>query len=192
MLGLGKNVTITQDNLPAVQKALKALTSNVLYVGVPDSTATRPPDSTIKGLRPTKLNAPKKGDDQDPITNAWIAYIQNNGSPANNIPARPFMTLGVKDAQAMINQRMKRLGQLALEGDTDILQGFHALGLAVVSSIKARMVAGPWQPLAVRTVMARIHARTAPAKGWVFLKHMTPLIDTGRLLNSITYVVRSK
>jgi hypothetical protein len=171
-------VKVVRDNLPMVVAALETLSSNVLYVGVPDANATRPPDP----------QDPNKA----PINNAQLAYIHNAGSPARNIPARPFMTLGIQDARDLIQTRMKRLGMLALSGDLDIDKGFHALGLAVVSKVRARLVAGPWQPLAVRTVMERMRRRKGPNTGWKFLKHMTPLIDTSRMLQSITYVIRGK
>jgi hypothetical protein len=173
-----KNVKITQDNWPLVQQALDRLTRNKLYVGFPDSTTDRPADA----------------DGKEEPTNAQIGYWMNFGVPASNIPARPFMTLGVASVQDAIVKRMGVLGMLALAGDHEgVDKGFAALGLFVVSGIRKKLRDGPWQPLSPRTVMARIHARTSvKAEGWVFLKYMTPLIDTSAMLKAITYVVRNK
>ena len=175
--GKWKAVSVKVDNLQNMLKAVDHLTKNAIYVGVPDSKATRTPDP----------------DDEpgEEINNAQLAYIHNNGSPARNIPARPFMTLGVQDAQPQIVATMKKLGTLALEGKTDeVDKGMNALGLYVSSTVQKRLRAGPWVPLKVRTVMARWKQRKGPYTGWGFLKHMTPLINTGRLLKSITYVIR--
>ncbi len=179
-------VQVKVDNLQQMLRAVDKLTKKKLYVGVPNTTATRTPDP----------------DDEpgEPINNAQIAYIQNFGSPARNIPARPFMTLGVKDAQEVIVQRMKKLGQIALDGDVDgVEKGLAALGLTVAYAVQNRLREGPWIPLSPKTVMARMRRRQAVAKklakgkaGWLFLKYMTPLIDTSKLIKSITYVIRDK
>ena len=177
-------VALKVDNLADMLKAVDTLTKKRLYVGVPDSAATRPPDPD--------------DDKGEPINNAQLAYIHNFGSPAANIPARPFMTLGMNDATPIIKQRMQRLGQIALLGKSeDVEKGLNALGLTVAATVQERLRKGPWVPLSPKTVIARMRARVSVRKkleagtaGFLFLKYMTPLIDTSKLIKAITYVIR--
>jgi hypothetical protein len=175
-----KSLSVKIDNVAAMLHAVDTLTSQKLYVGVPNTTATRPPDP----------------DDEpgEPINNAQLAYIHNFGSPARNIPARPFMTLGVKDAQPQIEKTLFKLGQLALRGDAEsVIKGFNALGLIVASMIQKRLIAGPWVPLSEKTVEAKARRRKKrPITPAILDKYRKPLIDTSRLVKSITYVLRGK
>jgi phage gpG-like protein len=163
-------VTVKNDNVAEVIHNINLLSRKRLYVGIPDKTASRPPDpGQVAGLN-----------------NATIGFIQNMGSPRRNIPARPFLTLGVFDAKALVIDRMKAISIKSINGEKDALEkGFHALGLAVVSIVRKRMTAGPWFPLSPGTIADRRRRRKNGMAG------TKPLIDTGRLRQAITYVIRS-
>jgi hypothetical protein len=62
-----------------VIEAISQLSNKDVLVGIPDS-------------------APERTD--TPITNAQIGYVMETGSPAHNVPARPFLVPGVADVQS--------------------------------------------------------------------------------------------
>lgn len=178
-------VRITKDKMPQLQKLIKETADLRVLVGVPADKASRPGE---------KLN------------NAEIAYIHNFGAPDANIPQREFMAPGVKAVLPAITDRLRAAAKAALDGKTDkYVQGLHAVGLLVQASIKKTIVANIPPPLAASTVAVRIARRKSatwrnkrralvaaniaagkPPGAGIF----TALIDTGALLNSITYVIR--
>jgi hypothetical protein len=161
------SVKLVKDNLPALGLSMKLLKRTDVLVGIPEDTAPRDLDPGAA-----------------PINNATIAYIQDTGSPAANIPARPFMNPGIQDAKAPIIARMKGIGEAALNGQAlAILKGFYAVGLLASTAIKKRIVSGPFAPLKPATIAARErHGRTGDK----------PLIDTSQMLKAVNYIVREK
>jgi phage gpG-like protein len=122
--------------------------------------------------------------DSNEPSNAMLAYIHDNGSPAQNIPARPFMRPGIESAKGAIEAVMKLGAKKALDGDeTAVVVSLHQAGLIAQRSIRARINEGIDPPLAESTLRAR--ARKG-AKG------TKPLIRTGQLRNSINYVIVEK
>lgn len=153
------------DNSKVLDAAIKALTSREVLVGVPD----------------TKAGRRKK---KEPINNAALAYIHDKGSPSQNIPPRPFMGPGVQAAKVSITKRMENTGKAALRGDKAAVEkGLNAVGLVAVSGIRGKITSGPFTPLKPATIAARKRRGRTGDK---------PLIDTGQLRNSISYVIRNK
>lgn len=150
-------LVMTKDNVPALRKALKYLIDNDVLVGVPQSRTQR-----------------KSGT----ITNAALAYIHNTGSPARNIPARPFMEPGIKNATERISQLMRQVANAALKGNQPaVRRGLESVGLVAQNSIRSKINEGIPPPLK--------HPRPGKSRD-------KPLIDTGQMRNSITYVIRRK
>ena len=159
------SIKIVKDGVAALQNRLKELTKDKVFVGVPDGGGSR---------------------DDGKMTNAQLAYIHEFGSPANNIPARPFLTAGIQAGKDSILVHMKK-------ASTDILAGkdgqasLNKAGLAGQAAVKKYIVAGEgFSPLKAQTLKRREAARKSGVAG------SKPLIDTGQLLNSITYVIRQK
>lgn len=144
-------------------KAVHALVKKEVLVGVPEEHADRK----------------KEG-----ITNATLAYIHDTGSPAANIPARPFLNPGIQQVKDRIIVRLKQIGQKTLRGNlSSVEEGLNAVGLIAVNSIRAKITSGPFSPLAPSTIRARLRrGRTG----------IRPLVDTGQLRNAINYVLRNK
>ncbi|MDE2403053.1 MAG: hypothetical protein KGL90_15460 [Burkholderiales bacterium] len=132
------------------------------------------------------VGVPAQSTDRDggPINNATLAYIHENGSPKANIPARPFLVPGVKSVQDKVTSRLKKAADAALDGKPKLIdQQLHAAGLIAESSVKNTINAGIDPALADSTIAARNRrGRTGTV----------PLIDTGKLRNSITHVIRKK
>jgi hypothetical protein len=114
--------------------------------------------------------------------NALLGYVHEYGSPAQNIPARPFLHPGINNARAGIERHMKKAAQLALLGKSDEVTGeLEKVGLIAMVSVQRKINAGPFEPLKPATLAARRRRGRTGTK---------PLIDTTQLERSITYVVR--
>jgi hypothetical protein len=156
----------TKSNTAQFRKALEGLLKREVLVGIPASNAARDPE-------PGETTA---------ATNALIGYVMEYGSPAKNIPARPFLHPGIADAREGIVVHFKKAAQLALaEKPEEISQELEKVGLIAQASVQKKIVEGPFEPLAPATLAARrARGRTGTA----------PLNDTGQLRRAITYVVR--
>lgn len=175
---------IKADKLAAVLKSIAGLTKNTVLVGVPDSTTDR------------------SDDDHGPMNNATIGYIQEHGSPAANIPARPHLMPGIENAQDKITARMKKASQAALDGRKDkTIEQLEKAGMVARDSVKNMITDGDFEPLAEATLRARARRGRKGAKAELASRaagnapdnrNARPLIDTGQYRNSITYVVRKK
>jgi hypothetical protein len=178
----------TVDRLDDVLKSITSLVQQEILVGVPDSTAGR------------------KDDDQ-PISNAEIGYIQENGSPANNIPARPHLVPGVEGAQAKFTPQLEKGVQAALDGEMgQVASRLNAAGLIAQTAVRNKIDSGPFVPLSPLTLLARMHRQGGGTVTGKTLGELgafvgpvdqravrsKPLIDTGQYRNSITYVVKKK
>ncbi len=186
---------IKQDKLAAILKGLKGLSQRDVLVGVPDDKTDR------------------KG---EPITNATIGYINEHGSPAANIPARPHLIPGIDDAKDDITKYLKKAAVSALDGKTDkVTAALDAAGTKARDSVKNKITDGAFEPLKPATIANRFRQRQndtmrdaekeyleliasgAQAAGFSLSEieasaGIRPLVNTGQYRNSITYVIRKK
>lgn len=176
-MALKISVSIERDNVALIAKSLQRLTLDRVLVGVPGEKSDRQPDDEGGG----------------PVTNAGLAYIHDNGSPEQNIPARPFMAPGVAAAREQIIGRMRAGALKALDGNADAVEKVqHSVGMIAMRAIQKRITDGPFAPLAPLTVKRRMARALKTGKlkfGPVILR---PLIDTGQLRRAINYVIRRK
>jgi hypothetical protein len=175
------------DNYDKITKALERLAGTHVMVGIPAANDHR--------------------SDSAP-SNATLGYIHEVGSPANNIPARPFLVPGVRSSEREWTKYMVQAGQAAFRGDEGVLdRALNAAGQTAVTAVKKTIVAGIPPPLKPGTVAARArhkgdaafnqayrqwHANYRPGHTEVTSGGVTPLIDTAQLINSITYVVKKR
>lgn len=153
--------------LPGLKSRVEELTKSQVLVGVPREDTTR-----------------KSNEKKGPMNNATLAYIHDKGSPAANIPARPFMVPGIKAVQPRVAQVLKTGAQAVLQGaPSGMPNALHKAGLIAQASIRGKINEGIPPPLAPSTLAAR---RRRGRKG------EKPLVDTGQLRNSINYVIRTK
>ena len=145
-----------------IDRSVSKLLRQKVYVGVPASSMSS--DSKV--------------------SNAVIAYVQDQGDEALHIPARPFLEPGVRDAAPKIATAMEQAAAAAIRNDASgVDRGLNAVGLVCQAAVKARMVAGPFAPLAPATIYSRQHRTELPTKS------TAPLLDTRSLFNAVTYVV---
>lgn len=160
-------------------KNLTELTKKQILVGVSEDESAR------------------KNPDQE--GNATIAYIHDNGSPLRRIPARPFMEPGIRNAQDAINLELTVVAKAQLESNKEKVDLYlNRVGLVAQNSIRKVITDGEgFTPLKRGTKLERLKRRKSYAK-WSeekkerYMGSMKPLIDTGQLRNSITYVVVDK
>ncbi len=175
---------IVKDSVPKLFKALSSFPRMDVLVGVPEENAER-----------------KSPDDKHPINNAALAYIHNYGAPEAGIPQREFMRPGILAVKPQIIKYFKLAGDAGLKGDTAKVERYMtAVGLICQNSIRATIQAGLDPALAESTLKAR--ARLANRKKGIAISKgarkqlttgeisTTPLIVTGGLLKSLTYVLR--
>lgn len=122
--------------------------------------------------------APSRED--EPVTNAELAYIHSKGAPMHNIPARPFMEPSIEKNRDAIARLQGKIIKSALEGKAIAVQAeTKKLGLYVSSEAKKYFTAeNGWAPNAPSTISAKGSDK--------------PLIDTSNLRNAITYVLEGK
>lgn len=160
-------LTVTADFTKQFNDVVARFKKDAVLVGIPEA----------KGPR----------EDGAPINNATLLAINNFGSPANNIPPRPVMDIGIKKAQAPIAEQFKLAAQNALtKGVAALEQYYERVGIIASQTIKKVIndqegFPGP----AESTLKARKYIGTKGFKG------IKSLIVTGQMRNAITYVVRS-
>lgn len=163
---MGVEIVTTVDKIGKVAKAMNFMMENEVYVGISDETTTR-----------------EKG---EPVTNAELLYIHTNGSPVNNIPARPVIEPAIKDDKERLSEMMESAFLTAEKGDTE-----EALRKLKLAGMRAQNVCRAWfvNPKNGWTPNSPGVAARKRAKGSTNPK---PLIDTGELRKSITYFVKRR
>lgn len=156
------NVRIIRDDVNNVITNIQAMVGKRVLIGIPGENAGR---------------------NDGPITNAALGYIHENGSPAQNIPARPFLVPGVEEAAPKAIDALQKFAAQALIDSSAVEKGLNAAGLIAQAAVKNRIRNSVgFAPLSQKTIAQRVANNKLGTK---------PLIRTGQLLNSITYVVRN-
>jgi len=156
-------LNIRADNAQSILDALKALTNKDVLVGIPESKDAR---------------------DEGELGNAGIGYINESGSPAQNIPPRPHLKPGVKSVEQDFMPHLKAAAQKALEGNAEgAVTSLDRAGTVAANGVKRYITITGFTPLADATIANRLRRGRTGNK---------PLIDTGEYRRSITHVVRDK
>lgn len=148
-------------------------------------------DDVLVGIPEEDDSRRDKDADGGQIGNAALLAINEFGSPLNNIPPRPVMSIGIRKAQGEIAALFKRCAQQVLSLAVHGQSGFQALDdyyekVGIVASTSVKKVINAQEdidPPSDATLAAR------KARGF---KGEKALIVTGQMRNAITYVVRGK
>jgi len=174
----------------ALVNDLLSLVKKQVLVGVPGETNPR---WLIDGKGKSKVKKPSA------IGNATLAFIHDQGSPLQKIPARPFMQTGIKNCQDKILPEFMAIALAQLDVKKDqIDRRLNRIGLIAQSSIRNAITQGEgWPPLKRGTLLGRLRKRKAlrrmpKERREEIMGSLRPLIDTGQLRSSISYVVRSR
>ena len=156
-------------------RAQKIMDSMPLYVGIPEEKTNR------DGM----------------LNNAQLAYLHSNGSAVNNMPARPFLEPAIEQPEVlnkMANQ-FKEAFISAMDGDQGGAYA-HLSKAGMYGANAAKQYIGsenlaPNAPITIEGGWMRNKVSGKPfyvkGKG-----SSAPLIDTGSLRSSITYVIGGK
>lgn len=174
-------VKVTVDKLASIVASISKLATKDVLVGIPDSKTDRTDDAP---------------------TNATIGYLQEYGSDAQGIPPRPFLNTGVEESLPAVMPILKQAALASLDGsDAGVERNLNRAGLTAQNSVKNKINSGDFIPLSEATLRARAArgrkgakielARRAEGEA-PSTEYAKPLIDTGQLRNSISYVIRGK
>ncbi|MGU3523845.1 hypothetical protein ACLBW2_12170 [Enterobacteriaceae bacterium C23F] len=185
-------VTVRKDNSQAILDALKSLTKKEVLVGIPAEDSDR---------------------EDVPFGNAGIGYVNEYGSPAQNIPPRPHLIPGVKSVEEQTVPQLKAAAQAALDGNVaGAERALNRAGTLAANGVRRYMTITGFTPLADSTVEARARRGRKGAKAelarrsadgklnainpdsgqLISNENVRPLIDTGQYRRAITHVVRDK
>ena len=145
----------TDKGLKAILAHNKELSEACVLVGLPGRSSPREKDS--------------------PMTVATLGVIHEFGSPANGIPARPFMAQTYQKHGKAAFSYMVRMARVVAEGKMDARTALNRVGVFYTGRVKDTLRNGTFVPNAPATI-----ARKGSSK---------PLIDTGLMRASVTHVI---
>ena len=188
----GIKVEKTIDRVAELIKTVTELTTSDVLVGIP------------------KQNNNRR---DSPVGNAMLARVHEYGSPAHNIPARPFLFPGVKkirkEAIALMNEGAKEALKMERRVNVDAI--LTKVGILARNSVVRAITdpAPPFTPLKPATIRARLRRTAAGRRKLKQLRargqtltdwaaetddegtlNIRPLLDTLQMRTAITYVVR--
>lgn len=188
------------DALKDVIERVKKASGNYVVVGVTSDKSTR---------KPTKRKGSNKQGDEG-VNNASLAYLHENGSPADHIPPRPFLKQGITEMKREIPVMLSNGLRRELDGKKGALkQSMNAVGLRAKNAVQDYIRdSSHFAPLSDKTIARRAEDRENSSfhanKGWYKelrragfdrqqaqqIAGYKPLIDTGALIGSINYGIR--
>lgn len=184
-------VTTTVDKFADVTRQINALVKKQVLIGVPE-----------------------KNDDREeggPIGNAGIGYLMENGSPSQNVPARPHLVPGVESILPKAETLLAAGARGVLDGKSDAgIKAMTSAGILAENAVKALISSNISPALAPSTIRGRKYARgtssrrtseenyLADVKEGVAPKDaqavsgIVALVNTGEYRRSITHVIRKR
>jgi hypothetical protein len=165
---LTTSIKTVADHSADIIAAIEELKRNQVLVGVPAAKAPR-------------THQQAKG---QTINNAALLYIHDNGMPSKNIPARPVVHPGIKDAQAQIEKNLASAANAAFDGKrSQMMAALGRAGFSATTSIKLRIQSNTPPPLARSTILARRRRGHTSTK---------TLVEFGEMRNAVNWVIRRK
>ena len=122
--------------------------------------------------------------------NHLLGFVHERGSPAANIPARPFLAPGVASGAEKIVPGLERTIKAALRNDEAAVEAsLKKTGRDAVSAVKVYMTTADFVPLSPKYLKQRHRARLTKGKRANELKGkgVRPLINSGSLLEALDY-----
>lgn len=168
----------TDVGLREINGIIKKLKNQEILVGIPqDKTGRKVSQENSQG-----------------ISNAELLYIHTNGSPVNNIPARPVIEPAIEDSKEEIGLLIKEAAEQALSRNLEgAMAKLDKAGMQGENAAKAWFTnpKNHWAPNSQVT----IEGSASDKNGKKFIKgkkSSTPLIDTGQMRKAITHVMHEK
>lgn len=179
----GFEIKLDVTNEKDIAKIANDLNKYAVYVGIPQKSSSRNGEITNAELLFIQTNGVKKATtitDNAPKGNAaYLMYEHEHGSPLYRIPPRPVLEPALNDKKDDIRHTLDKSVKIGLDGDMPgYVNALQRLGLRCQNFVRAwfNNPKNGWAPNAPATIRAKGSDK--------------PLIDTGELRKSITYVVR--
>lgn len=191
---MASRVIITKDKVNSVIGSITQLVGKQVLVGIPESNASRQDDES-----------------NGHPTNAMIGYVMETGSPARNVPARPWLVPGTRESQRDWMPHLKGAATAALDGQPQRSdQELAAAGVVAESGVKRKINSNIPPPLSPATIRARKYARGSQSRRPNEQQYLdqvasgidpataqtaagiVALVNSGQLRNAVTSVVRKK
>lgn len=175
----------------ALIERMDALKKQQVLVGVPSEKNARKGDQKIGNaelvfIHTNGVRAVPMRKEMQPELNkgakysvALQMYLHAHGSAMMHAPARPIIEPSIKDKQDVVSDRLAQIGVAAMQG-ADVRGSLTSLGQFCASNAQ-KWFTNPkngWAPNAPSTIKAKHSSK--------------PLIDTGVLRQSITYIVEDE
>lgn len=182
VLAVKNGAHILRDGSKKLAASMTSLLKQDVLVGIPQDGKDKKEGEPPIGDNAREAEAPNEP--APAITNAVIGYLNEYGAPEMNIPPRPFLLPGVKNAQANITKRMEKAAKAGLDGDqAGVIREMNKAGLDAQSAVRMKIKQGPFQELAAPTLAARRRRGHASEK---------PLQESGQLRNAVVFIIRNK
>jgi len=131
-----------------------------------------------KDDREVRVGIPDAAAEEDGTSVATIAAAHEYGSPSQGIPERPFLGMTIKNnRQRYASLCRANIGKM-LRGDKTLTDALDELGTIAAADVRTTIANGEFEPLKPATIKRKGSSR--------------PLIDTGRMRQSITHVIAPK
>jgi hypothetical protein len=180
----------SKDNTAAFKDLMKIIRKTKVLVGITEETSTREHSGSINNaellfIHSNGVRAPSMRTDMQPdldagkkYSKAYALYIQSHGSPLWQSPPRPVLEPSIEANKEKISAKLKTAYKAVLSGGSDYRDKYEAAGLFAQNKARDWFVdsRNGWAPNAPRTIERKGSDR--------------PLIDTGEMRKSITYIVR--
>ena len=187
-----------KDKSSAMFKELQELAKKTVLVGIPESDSVRNAtelrgdisNAQLAYIHTHGVRATSMRREMDPeisegrkYSEAYTMYMMEHGSPLWHSPPRPIIETAIEhpsNREKIVNE-LKKVASLIAEGDLQAAENqLQAVGMVASSAVRDwfENSENGWEPNAESTIKSKGSAR--------------PLVDTGQLRNSITYVIRPK
>ncbi len=120
---------------------------------------------------------------------AQVAAIQNNGSPTNNIPARPFMRPTILKKQHEWARIAEKSSMQVVNGKKTIGDVMNLIGLKAAGDIRETISLIYYPPLSPLTIKRRFEKRSNKS---VIGNLYKPLVDTRTMIKTLHNVVEDE
>ena len=113
------------------------------------------------------------------VTNAELLFIHTNGSPVRGIPARPVLQPAIENDKERVGEMLGKAIDAATSGNKEqVVPALERAGQYGANICRAWFTnpSNSWEPNSEETKKRKKSSR--------------PLIDTGEMRKSITYIVR--
>lgn len=186
------------DMSGAIRRAVANLTGQDVFIGVPAD------DDERGDIKKKDHGAHARA--SHGINNAELSYIHEFGAPAAGIPARPHLIPGIEEIVPEAADELRAAASAAFKGNEQAVEAaLNKVGMLGQNAVRAKFQDNDWPPLADKTLNYQPlrkddqgnvikDKKGQPKRGKSRREQgkLNPLLVTGQLMKSHTYVIRKR